>query len=335
MIRPPVHFLCDANASVGFGHLSRCLKLASSLRRFQTVRFGGHFSPAAKTRIVEHGFAVEQPSAVGLRGLAVVDIMFDREDMDYYDLPRLRRIRKRFERIILLSSAMTVPDDLPVDVVIGHVLQAGRTTRRPFRIFTGLDYAPVSAEFRAARGRRSGEPKDVGGVFVGFGASRDIRGLISVLDALTIRKYSGEVDVLLSPFHRRFEAALGRRQAPYRLRIHCNVASVAPLFRQADIAFGTYGNITFEAMCLGTPFLAVAVKDFQLAYAKRLERRGLLVCLGKDNGLDAAKVAASLASLTRSKRAALSRQGRRSVDGLGIERIRRVIETEALMITRA
>ena len=29
------------------------------------------------------------------------------------------------------------------------------------------------------------------------------------------------------------------------------------------IAFGTYGNITFEALCLGVPFLVVAAKDFQ------------------------------------------------------------------------
>jgi spore coat polysaccharide biosynthesis predicted glycosyltransferase SpsG len=329
MKRQSVHFLCDANTSVGFGHLSRCLKLASSLRGPGAIRFGGRFSAEARTRIAQHGFSVARPSARSRAGLAVVDIMFDKEDMDYYDLPRLGRIRKQFQRVVLLSSAMTVPRHLPVDVVVGHVRPGGRLDRRP-RIVAGLDYSPVSAEFRAARGRRGEARKHIGRIFVGFGASRGVRGLTTVLDALALWDFSGVVDVLLSPFHRRFESRLGRRQAPYRLRIHSNVRSVAPLLRRADVAFGTYGNITFESLCLGVPFLAVAVKDFQLAYARRLEKRGLLVCLGRDRELEAPRVVETLKSLTRSKRQELSRRGWRAIDGLGIERIRQVIESEAL-----
>ncbi len=330
MRRLPVTFLCDANTSVGFGHLSRCLKLAFSLRRSRAIRFGGRFSAEARRRISQYGFSVEEPPARYSGGLAVVDIMFDKEDMDYYDLRRLGRIRKQFQRVVVLSSAMTVPDDLPADAVIGHVLQGGRAARSPLRVFAGLDYSPVSTEFQSSRARRAEVRNDIGRIFVGFGASRDMHGLESVLDALTLWGFSGRVDVLLSPFHRRFEASLGRRKAPYGLRIHSNVRSVAPLMRRADVAFGTYGNITFEALCLGTPFLVVAVKDFQLAYAKRLERQGLLVCLGRDSELDAATVVQALKSLTRRKRETLGRRGRSSVDGLGIERIRRVIESEAL-----
>ena len=54
------------------------------------------------------------------------------------------------------------------------------------------------------------------------------------------------------------------------------------------------------------------------------------MCLGRDSELDAAKVVQALKSLTRRKRETLGRRGRSSVDGLGIERIRRVIESEAL-----
>jgi spore coat polysaccharide biosynthesis predicted glycosyltransferase SpsG len=140
---------------------------------------------------------------------------------------------------------------------------------------------------------------------------------------------------LLSPFHKRFQAGLARRKTPYRLRIHSNVRSVAPFLRRADVAFGTYGNVTFEALCLGTPFVAVPVKNFQLAYAKRLERRGLLVCLGRDTQIDAAEVVAAMKQLTREERERLSRNGRRSVDGYGIERICRVIRSEALRLRGA
>lgn len=332
---PSVHFLCDANTAVGFGHLSRCLKLASTLRRARVIRFAGRLSPQARARIAQQGFSVEPSRVRDREGLAVVDIMFDREDMDYYDLARLSRIRERFRKVVLLSSAMTVPARLPVDVVVGHVLTDRRAARGAFRIAAGLDYAPVSPEFRAARGRRGRERAEIGRVFVGFGASRGVRGLITVLDALALAGFSGDVDVLLSPFHRRFEPRLARWRAPFRLRVHSNVRSVAALLERADVAFGTYGNITFESLCLGVPFLVVAVKDFQLAYARRLEKQGLLVCLGRDDALRSRAVAATLKGLGQRKRQSLSSRGRRAVDGRGIERIHRVIEREALLAQSA
>jgi spore coat polysaccharide biosynthesis predicted glycosyltransferase SpsG len=331
MSRPRIHFLCDANASVGFGHLSRCLKLAATLRRSCAIRFGGRFSPAARRRIAQDGYVIAAPSAQSA-DVAVVDIMFDQEDMDYYDRPRLLAIRRRYPRVVLLSSALTAPDDLPVDVVVGHVLRRaqGPSSARPFRTLAGLGYAPVSAEFRRLRAHRAPIRKRLQRVFLGFGASRDVRGVEAVLDALALAGFTGQVDLLLSPFHQRFEARISERCTPYCLRMHANVRSVAPLLHGADLAFGTYGNVTFEALCLGTPFAAVPVKAFQLSYARRLEKQGLLVCLGRDSELTAARVVAALTRLTVEKRRALSRNGRQSVDGRGIERIGRVIKNEAI-----
>jgi spore coat polysaccharide biosynthesis predicted glycosyltransferase SpsG len=177
--------------------------------------------------------------------------------------------------------------------------------------------------------RRAPKSSRIGRVFLGFGSSPDIRGLRCVLDALALWKFTGQVDVLLSPFHERFGPSLRRRADSYRLRLHANVKSVAPLLRRADVAFGTYGNITFEALCLGVPFLAVAVKDFQRAYAGRLARQGVLVSLGKDSELSTKTVIAALNSLTPGARASLSRRGRKAVDGLGIQRIARVVERQA------
>jgi spore coat polysaccharide biosynthesis protein SpsF len=326
MSEAAIHFLCDANRSVGFGHLSRCLKLAQGMRG-AAIRFEGRFSTEARERIAQQGFADGRASTAGQRAVAVVDIMFDREDMDYYDLARLTAIRRRFARVILLSSALTLPAALPVDVAVGHVLEPA-SRRRRFRTVSGLAYAPVSDEFRAARGRRGRHPVAIRRAFIGFGASKSMRGVHCVLEGLRQRNFDGRVDLLLSPFSRRHEPALRALDLPYLLRIHANLRSVAPLLRQADVAFGTYGNITFEALCLGTPFVAIAVKDFQLAYAKRLQARGLITCIGKDSDLSAATVADALAALTPTRRASLSRKGRAAVDGRGIERIRALISDE-------
>ncbi len=336
MSRPDVCFLCDANTAVGFGHLSRCLKVAATLRRSYAIRFGGRISAEARRRIVQDGYRIDATSTPS-ESVAVVDIMFDKEDMDYYDRPRLEAIRTRFPRVVLLSSAITVPRDLPVDIVVGHVLQGPkpRASSGPFRTMAGLEYAPVSAEFRRLRTHRRTVRRDIRRVFVGFGASRDVHGVNGVLDALTLSGFRGRVDLLLSPFHRRFEAGITRRDRPYQLRVHSNIPSVAPLLCGADLAFGTYGNVTFEALCLGTPFAAVPVKTFQLRYARRLEKQGLLVCLGRDHELTPKRVMTALRHLTWRKRTSLARNGRHAVDGRGIERIGRVIRDEALRLQRA
>jgi spore coat polysaccharide biosynthesis predicted glycosyltransferase SpsG len=324
-----VFFVCDAEASIGFGHLSRCLQVAEALGKDRDIRFCGRFSPEARRRIAGRGFVVAPAPARNSGGLAVIDTMFDKEDMDSYDLPRLEALRRRFARLVVVSSALTVPARLPADVVIGHMLRSRRGRAQRFQTLAGLRYAPVSRDFRRARLLRTRKISRIGRVFLGFGSSRDIRGLRCVLDALALWKFTGEVDVLLSPFHERFGAALRGRASSYRLRLHANVKSVAPLLRRADVAFGTYGNITFEALCLGVPFLAVAVKDFQRAYAGRLARQGVLVSLGKDSELSTKTVIAALNSLTPGARASLSRRGRKAVDGLGIQRIARVVERQA------
>ena len=322
-----IFFVCDAEAAIGFGHLSRCLQVADVLRADWDIRFCGRFSPVAKRRIAERGYAAAALPECG--GLAVVDTMFDREDMDYYDIPRLAGVRRRFARVVVVSSALTAPANLPADVVIGHMLRKTSRASGRARTLAGLKYAPVSSAFRRARRPRSAERARIRRVFLGFGGSRDIRGLKTVLDALALANFTGDVDILLSPFHRRYEAALRRHTRSYRVRVHFNVASVAALLRGADVAFGTYGNITFEALCLGVPFLAVAVKDFQKAYAARLQKEGVLVSLGRDTELDPARVAAALTALTPRARVSLGRKSRRAVDGLGIERIARVVAVQA------
>ena len=322
-----IFFVCDAEAAIGFGHLSRCLQVADALRGLWDIRFCGRFSPEAKRRIAERGYAAAAMPKCG--GLAVVDTMFDREDMDYYDIPRLAGVRRRFARVVVVSSALTAPANLPADVVVGHMLRQPRPGAGRVRTLAGLKYAPVSSAFRRARRPRPAERARIRRIFLGFGGSPDIRGLNTVLDALVLANFTGDVDILLSPFHRRYEAALRRRTAPFRVRVHSNVRSVVPLLRGADVAFGTYGNITFEALCLGVPFLAVAVKDFQKAYAATLQREGVVVSLGRDTELDAKTVAAALTALTPRARAALGRKSRRAVDGLGVERIARVVAAQA------
>lgn len=330
-MRPPVRFICDATPAVGFGHLSRCLYVAAGLGPKRSIRFEGEFSAEAKRRIAAHGYSVERGDAPRPGGLAVVDLMFDAQDMDYYDRRRLLGIRRRFDRVVLISSARSAPASLPVDAVVGHVLPAATARSRAFRTLAGLRYAPVPPAFGRERARRRRLRREIARVFVGFGASRDVHGLTCVLDALSREGFAGRVDVLLSPFHERHRPALENRADPYRLRLHANVPSVAPLLGAADVAFGTYGNVTFEALSLGTPFVVVAAKSFQERYARSLERRGLLVCLGRAETLEEAAVVRAWRGLTPERRARLRRRARQAVDARGIERLRRVVREEAAL----
>ena len=233
----------------------------------------------------------------------------------------------------VLSSAMTVPVDLPVDVVIGHVLPArpggaeAIPDPRRARLRPGVRGVPERAK-PALRGTRRDPPR--------------LRGL------RRFERHPRACGVSWTPlrsgtFRERWTCccrrstggsrpALGRRNSPYRLRIHSNVAfrgSAAPARRTSRS--GRTGTSRSSRCASGFPSLPSPSRTFSWPTQSDWKRRACsCVSAGTPRLRGFRGRSRRLKSLTPKKRQALSRRGRRSVDGRGIERIRRVIEREAL-----
>lgn len=313
-----VHFLCTADARVGFGHLRRCLAIAGLLQeRDVRVSFSGVLDESALAliqRVLPQ--ALEHP--VPLPNTVVVDYMFDPQDMDFYDGCFLQEVRARHARVLLLTSAVTAPPDLPVDRVVGHMLESVPNAR--YRVERGLTWAPVAPEATAYRRLEREPPAEVRRVLLALGNFHDPAGLFLALDALAVAGREWEVEVLLPPALRAFEAEIRQRARGLKLEVLMDVPTVIPVLDRCDLLVGSYGNLTFEAMCLGIPIVIVAIKPFMARYAARLEAMGGLMLAGEVGDLTPRELALQLQGLDRARRIALTRRGQQLVDGRGLQR---------------
>jgi spore coat polysaccharide biosynthesis protein SpsF len=313
------NFICTADAQVGFGHLRRCLAIARQLQALDVpISFSGRLDEAATTVIRR-----ELPTATLVRnlvlpGCAIVDCMFDPQDMDYYDIRFLQEIRDRGMRIALLSSSVHAPPDLPVDLVVGHMLDAVPHARYELR--RGLAWAPVSPEAGDYRRLGREQPSEVRRVLLAFGNFHDPAGLFLALDALAIDGCEMEVQILLPPALRCFEIQIRQRPRPLQLEVLTDVSTVFPVLDRSDLVVGSYGNLTFEALCVGVPVVIVAIKEFMVRYAAMLEAEGCLVLAGDVKNLKPERLADCLRGLDRTKRASLATKGQWLVDGEGLRR---------------
>jgi|TARA_B100000315_G_scaffold242217_1_gene264143 spore coat polysaccharide biosynthesis protein SpsF len=324
-----LYLICNAKRSVGFGHLSRCLCIAKQLRNTFKIYFAGDFSEDAISIIRENSFPILRYDLLtGKDGIAIIDLMFDEENANFYDKERIGFISQHFKKTILLSSADTVPGDLPVDIVVGYLLKPSENGNYSFKSFPGLEYAPIPIDFTDRRLERREIRDRINRVFICFGGWKNIDGPLLVLDTLREINFSGMVDVLLSPLQSEYQDMLKAYGSTFRTRIHCNVPSIAPLLNEADLAIGTYGHIVFESLCLGTPFIVIGVKDFQVSYAKNLEKEGFLVCGGKLGKINRHDIHDAILSMDREQRQQLSNKGRHHIDTNGIIRITNIIREE-------
>ncbi len=324
-----VGFFLTASPLHGFGHLRRCLKIAEAIgKREPELRmvFSGEFSSEAKEVL-----RPDQPDSplVGLSDLqadvVVIDCMFDIDDPNIIDRGLIARVRERGRRTILITSGLTAPLELEVDIVVGHMLKPMAETGKA-KFITGLEYAPVLNEelVSEALSQNRVEP-EVENILVISGSWKNCDAICSPLVALNEIGFTGSVTVLVP------ETLLGRvdeiasLRTGFYVKLKSRVPSVLEMMRESDLVIGTYGNATFEAFAVGVPFGTVCVKEFQDEYASELEKRGLLFNLGMVETINKNKLKMLISRTGKSQRAEMVKIARAKVDGMGIERISELI----------
>lgn len=331
---PGILFYCNANATVGYGHLRRCLFLGEQLvEEGESVAYSGLIDEKGEELITSSlpDAHYRGTQGVGDAHLAVIDVMSDAHDPEYYNRELIRSVSGSSQQSVLLTSSSTAPSKLPVDVVVGHLLDGSRP--RTYELKAGFNYAPVDPSVRRWRPQKPQVTDEVDRVFVGFGNWGDPEGVRLTLRALREWSYTGRVDLLLPGALLSYRGTLEGlgEEAEYDMDIHHEIPSVPEVMVEADVAIGTYGHITYEAMGVGTPFLIVGVKPFMVEYGKKLEEESRAVCAGLVGALQPEELAAELSFLNPGRRQELSRRGWEAVDGCGLKRtaqlIRRRLQT--------
>lgn len=327
-------FRCNAGEEVGFGHLRRCLALAGELEsRGGHVAFQGDFSSEAECLIDSERYVRISAKDIEVFDVGLMDWMFDVQDMDRYDLALIKEFASHCRRSVLLTSARSIPVALPIDVVVGHVLEPPADSS--YKCMHGLDFAPIPPHWEFWRNENQAVAESIQRILVAFGAWKDEVALFKTLRGLRAAGFSGQVNVLLAPPHRDSKRALSALVgSSYTLCFHEEVQSVAELLVEADLAIGGYGNLTFEALAMGTPYLCIGLKEFQVRYAQFLEQKRLLICAGSADMLKEDEIGRLLAKFTPKCRSQLKHEGMSMVDLNGLRRIVDVLFDEACSTAR-
>lgn len=310
-----VEFRADASATIGTGHVMRCLALAEALRERQAeCRFLS--SGMLDALIVSKGFAV--------------DAEFRSADwlvVDHYALDARweSEMRAVAPRIAVIDDLADRRHDCDLLIDQNYFPQAesryAALVPEDCRTLLGPRYALLRPEFAAARLAMAPRKGRARRLLVSLGGSDPgnmTKTAISAIRALGRRDLS--VDVVIGEFSPHREEIERMCAAAEDFRIHVQAPHMAQLMAAADLALGAGGISAWERCCLGLPTIQLVLAPNQDAPTRALAEAGAITRLGVPAGEDeiCAALAAALASPERL--ALQSRLAAQLVDGEGAKR---------------
>jgi UDP-2,4-diacetamido-2,4,6-trideoxy-beta-L-altropyranose hydrolase len=301
----------DASATIGTGHLVRCLTLAACARRrgHEVVLVAADPAPA----IADIAAAADLPLLVlpalapGEVGQAQDAVAFRRAVgeaditlVDHYGLDAA------WEAAV--GGPMAVIDDLAdrphvCDLLIdqnpylnGAARYDGRVPARCERL-TGPRYALLRDEFIAAAAHvqpRQGVVKRLLVFYGGIDASGET---LIALEALSgLGDAAPATDVVVGAANPHLEAVRRAVAVDPRITLHVQTSRMAELTAGADLALGAGGSASLERCRLALPALVTITADNQRELSADLQAVGAHRILGDAGAVDAAGVVRALQS---------------------------------------
>jgi UDP-2,4-diacetamido-2,4,6-trideoxy-beta-L-altropyranose hydrolase len=235
------------------------------------------------------------------------------------------------------AARVLVVDDLArepayrADLLLNHnpwaeaSLYAGRIA--PGAVLAGPEYTLLRPEFLAQRRQGQAVAASASRLLVTFGATGGSGLVEKTLKALESPALGGLETRLVAGHLRRDGLALDVAGLKRRLglRVLEHVDDMAEVMAWADLALASAGSTAWELMLLGVPSLLTVIADNQLGVAQYAASVGAARNLGRQEVLDAPRLAAALTALAGDAQArqAMRLAGQGRLDGQGALRTAR------------
>ncbi|WP_119417839.1 UDP-2,4-diacetamido-2,4,6-trideoxy-beta-L-altropyranose hydrolase [Desertibaculum subflavum] len=333
MTSPLAVLRADGGPRIGGGHVSRCLALATALRRAgweTTLAVEEPAIPLLKGQTSDTPF-VRLPDASPLALARAVEGRTDLLLVDHYGLDHeFEAACRRFaDRVVALDDMPTRRHD--VDLLIDYTpgrkpdeysgLVPGRTL-----VLTGPRLAALKDAYAAARPgalarrRRNGPAQRL---LVSLGAGDAIRTLETVLSGVAAAATDLDVDLVAGGGADLHALAQLLARFPRHYGLHVGLRDLSALAADADIGIGAAGVTAWERCTVGLPTILVQVADNQRDAIASLTMAGAGLSLGPADKLTAQSVTAAIDRLAQDD-AGRRRMGEAAaglVDGLGAVRV--------------
>lgn len=341
MTRAPVIFRVDAGPRMGWEHLSRCAVLAAALqRRRRQAYFLSQLDPACLALNLKRGgndwLDADSPAGTPddltellqeVRRLRPAAVIVDSPDVkeDY-----LSELRHTGTLVVSLDSLaqLAFPSQLVINPLLGPSRESYEFAHGT-QLLLGPRYALVRPEVRRQRPVRSQEPAQPFRAAVALGDDDPNNQAGGLAKALLNSPRVGRVDVLVRPYHRDLEALQAMaEQCPGRMEVVFEGPDVALRLARCHFAVTAGNSWSLELACVGVPQLMIVQSENHWPTAQRLEEEGAAICLGWHANVLPATLRQVVQDLLSDpqERQALSRCGRKLIDGRGPDRLVTALE---------
>ena len=341
----------DASATVGTGHVMRCLALGQAWRDaggrvvflttttnewlllqlseegFESLVLGRPY-PAAEDWQATRAIAMRQPDPWVLL------------DGYHFDLDYQRRVKDSGFKLAVIDDTAALPHYC-ADVLLNQNVYADDMTyscESYTRRLLGARYALLRREFAAYRGVRRAARGLARRILVTMGGADPQGATLKVLAALQeIALPELEIRVVVGAANAQLEDI---RAATTSLGCSMELIEAVPKMAEhlawADVAIAASGTTAIELAFMGVPALLVVTAENQSPIAAKFEQLGAARDLGWVSQLSPARIRDELRDLLCSQqaRATMAERGQRLVDGEGAERVAVALGGEKVRLRR-
>lgn len=344
-----IRFACVAGNAIGFGHLSRCLALASYARALgMSADFLVFGDSTAKARIAAAGFECEIADEARLDAAAwrppshqQIDVVVaDFIHPGFFDAAEptapfgaLRKIARRLVAIDSLGdkSILHKLRDLDVDLVVcPYVMPRQNLSGTKFRILAGPEYALLAPAYADLPPRL--QRPNANRVLVTCGGSDPKSFTTQVLNVLETVAQHLEIRVVIGPmFAPELIDAVARQASVSKHRVELleTPATLLDSMLWCDVAISASGLTKYELAASGTPSLLFSIDAFHDAANRPFAARHTAVDLGI--GISEGAVRQEFERLLHDAalRTKMAQTAKSLIDGAGTKRLFQVIMENA------
>lgn len=334
---PDVLIRCDGAPDIGLGHIVRCIALADELRDTEKcrVRFLTRRGEVAFQMMEKAGHTVLRPATTDEPDRDWISRVIQSEKpdalvMDFRD-PLAPEAVREWRRQGVLTVTIDDPEDKRVacDLVFSPpVPQVKRMNWDGFdgKLLADWEWVLLRRQFANLFAAKTNKGKPV--ILVTMGGSDPAGLTLKALKALDSLEDEFDTIVVVGGafcHNKELEKILGSSRRHFEIRR--NVADMAAVMAEADLAVASFCVTAYELATVGVPGIYLCLSDDHAEAALAFVQANIGISLGVHTGVTESQLAERIKAFLGDPRSRLemSRKSRTLIDGGGSKRIARLI----------